>query len=81
MTRQEIETKVRTFLIDELEVDEEKIAPDARLREDIGIDSLDLVDIVVIVDRYFGFKVKTEEMADVITLSQFIDYIEAHVNK
>lgn len=79
MERKEIEEKVKAFLIDELEVDEEKIAPDARLKEDIGIDSLDFVDIVVIVERTFGFKIKPEEMAGVKTLSDFCDYIESKV--
>ena len=48
MERKEIESKVRDFLIDDLEVDDEKIFPEARLKEDVGIDSLDFVDIVVI---------------------------------
>lgn len=78
MTRSEIEEKVKQFLMEDLEVDEEKIVPEARLREDIGIDSLDLVDIVVLVDRTFGFKIKTEEMVNVTTLKQFCDYIEQH---
>lgn len=78
MTRSEIEEKVKEFLIEDLEVEEEKIVPEARLREDIGIDSLDLVDIVVLVDRAFGFKIKTEEMVNVTTLKQFCDYIEQH---
>ena len=76
MERKEIEEKVKAFLIDELEVEEEKIAPEALLKEDIGIDSLDFVDIVVIVERTFGFKIKPEEMAGVKTLSDFCDYIE-----
>ena len=80
MSRQEIEEKVRTFLIDDLEIDEEKISSDAKLKEDMGIDSLDFVDIVVIVEKNFGFKIKPEEMAGVATLSQFCDYIESKVN-
>ena len=76
MERKEIEEKVKAFLIDELEVEEEKIAPEALLKEDIGIDSLDFVDIVVIVERTFGFKIKPEEMAGVKTLNDFCDYIE-----
>jgi acyl carrier protein len=77
MNRQEIEAKVKEFLIDDLELDESKINPDARLKEDIGIDSLDFVDIVVIVEKKFGFKIKTEDMAKVKTFSQFCDYIES----
>lgn len=79
MTREEIEEKVKLFLIEDLEVEEDKIKPEASLRDDIGIDSLDFVDIVVIVERNFGFKIKPEEMAGVTTLSQFCDYIQTKV--
>ncbi len=76
MNRAEIEENINRFLIEELEVEEEKLKPEARLKEDLGIDSLDFVDIVVIVDKLFGFKIKPEEMKTVKTLSQFYDYIE-----
>ena len=79
MSREEIEEKVKNFLIEDLEVEPENIAPDAKLKDDLGIDSLDFVDIVVIVERNFGFKIKPEEMAGVATLSQFCDYIESKV--
>ena len=77
MDRKEIEEKVRNFLIEDLEIDEDKIADDARLKDDMGIDSLDFVDIVVIVEKTFGFKIKPEEMQNVQTLQQFCDYIES----
>lgn len=80
MERKEIESKVRDFLIEDLEVDEEKIVPEARLKDDVGIDSLDFVDIVVIVEKNFGFKIKPEEMAEVVTLNDFYNYIEKKVN-
>ena len=76
MKREEIEAKVKEFMVEDLELDEAKITPEARLKEDIGVDSLDFVDIVVIVERKFGFKIKTEEMANVKTFKQFCDYIE-----
>jgi acyl carrier protein 1 len=80
MSRQEIEEKVREFLIEDLEIDEEKIVPEGKLKDDLGIDSLDFVDIVVIVEKKFGFKIKPEEMAGITTLGQFCDYIENKVN-
>lgn len=80
MDIKEIESKVRDFLIDDLEVDEDKIAPEARLKDDVGIDSLDFVDIVVIVEKNFGFKIKPEEMAGVVTLGDFYNYIHSKVN-
>jgi len=79
MTRTEIEAKVRAFLIDDLEIDEDKIFDDAKLKDDMGIDSLDFVDIVVIVEKNFGFKIIPEEMLGVVTLRQFCDYIERKV--
>ena len=79
MSREEIDEKVREFLIEDLEVEEDVINPEARLKDDLGIDSLDFVDIVVIVEKKFGFKIKPEEMAGVITLKDFCDYIESKV--
>ncbi|MBR6128948.1 MAG: acyl carrier protein [Bacteroidaceae bacterium] len=80
MNISEIEEKVKEFLIEDLEIDEEKVYPEAKLKEDMGIDSLDFVDIVAIVDKTFGFKLKAEEMAGVDTFAKFCDYIESKVN-
>lgn len=80
MTREEIVTTTNTILVDEIEIDAEKINDDALLKEDLGIESLDFVDIVALVESRFGFKIKPEEMKDVRTLSQFYDYIESKVN-
>ena len=66
-------------MIDELEIDEDKIHDDAKLKDDLGIGSLDFVDIVVIVENNFGFKIKPEEMSGVVTLKDFCDYIEGKV--
>ena len=79
MSREEIVKIVNNFLIEEIEVEEEKIVDDALLKDDLGVDSLDFVDIVVIVERNFGFKINPEEMQGVTTLSQFYDYIESKV--
>ena len=77
MTKEEIKEKVREFLVEDLEIEEEKINDDATLKDDLGIDSLDFVDIVVIVEKKFGFKIKAEEMTGVATFSQFCDYIDS----
>ena len=56
----EIYEKVDAFLIDELEIDEAKIEENARLKEDLGIDSLEVVDVIVLVEQEFGFKMRPE---------------------
>jgi acyl carrier protein len=81
MTRQEIIEITNEFLINEIEVEQDNIAEDSRLKDDLGIDSLDFVDLAVIVERKFGFKIKAEEMTNVLTLNQFYNYIESKVNK
>ena len=81
MERSEVIHVINQFLIDEIEVEENQIKEDARLKEDLGIDSLDFVDVVVIVEREFGFKIKAEEMANVRTLSDFYNYISDKVSQ
>ncbi len=68
MNRQEIEKITNEFLIDELEINQEALVYEAKLRDDLGIDSLDFVDIVVIVERNFSFKIKPEEMIKVTSV-------------
>lgn len=54
MTEQELIEKIDTVLADEFEVDRTTITPEAPLLETLDLDSLDLVDVVVIVDKNFG---------------------------
>jgi acyl carrier protein len=72
----EIIEKVNEFLTEEFEIDSSMLTPEARIVEDLGIESLDFVDIVVIIERDFGFKVKREEMAGIRTLEDLYKYIE-----
>jgi acyl carrier protein len=75
MQNAEIIKKINKLLVEEIEIDEEQISPEAQLKKDLGIDSLDFVDLFVIIENNFGLKMKAEEMADVKTLQDFYDYI------
>ena len=79
MTLDEIKDKVTAFLVDELEIDESKIQDEARLKEDMGIDSLEVVDVVVLVEEEFGFKMKPEDFKTLQTLNQFCQFIQEHL--
>ena len=79
MTKQEIIEKVNALLVEEFEIAEELLTPEASLKEDLEIDSLDFVDIVVLIDREFGFKPQAAELKNVKTLGAFYDYIETHI--
>ena len=79
MNRTDIENKVNEFLIDEFEIEESAITEEAHLKKDLGIESLDFVDIVVIIEKDFNFKVKREDMTNIRTLNDLYSYIEEHV--
>ena len=75
----EIKDKIKGFLVDEMEIDPGKIAPEARLKEDLGIDSLEVVDIIVLVEQEFGFKMKPENFKELKTFDQFCQFIAQKV--
>ncbi len=75
MQNDEIIRKINLLLVDEIEIDEEALKPSAELKKDLGIDSLDFVDLFVIIEHNFGFKMKAEEMSEVKTLEDFYNYI------
>ena len=75
----EIQEKVNAFLVDELEIDESKIEDEARLKEDLGIDSLEVVDVIVLVEEEFGFKMNREDFKDLKTYGEFCQFIAAKV--
>lgn len=80
MQNDEIISKINQLLIDDIEIDEDKISPSADLKKDLEIDSLDFVDLFVIIERNFGVKMKAEEMADIKSLQDFYDYIIKRVH-
>ena len=81
MTKEEIAGIIKTFLIEEFEIDEAKVQPNAHLKDDLGLESLDFVDIAVIVQKEFGLTLKGEEMTAIRTLDDLHGYIYNCVNK
>jgi acyl carrier protein len=75
MDRDQVIQRINTVLIDEFEVEEDQITPEADIFKTLDIDSLDVVDLVVDIERNFGIKLKTEEMAGVNTIGKLYDYV------
>jgi len=80
MQNEEIIKTINRLLVEEIEIEEEQIRPAADLKHDLGIDSLDFVDLFVIIENNFGLKMKAEEMSEVKTLQDFYNYIIQRVN-
>ena len=79
MENKEIIERIHSFLIEEFEVESEKIVPEANLKETLGLDSLDYIDLVVVVESNFGFKVKPEDFNDISTFGDFCNYVISRV--
>ena len=75
MEKTEIIEKINGFLVEEFEVEAAKITPEANLRETLELDSLDYIDLVVVIESNFGFKVKPEDFSSIVTFSNFYDYV------
>ncbi len=78
MSIEEVKEIVNEFLIDEFEIEESQLVPNAIMKDDLDIESLDFVDIAVIVEKEFGIKVTSEDMIKIIKLEDLYNYILDH---
>ncbi len=74
MTRDEVYNKVKAVLVDALGVDDEDVTPTATLREDLGAESIDFLDIVFRLEKAFGIKIPRGEMfpEDLFTNAEYV---------
>lgn len=76
MNRLEIIATTKRFLSEEFEVDQEMIQPEGNLKETLDLDSLDYVDLVVVIEENLGFKPTSEDFKSVITFNDFYDLVQ-----
>ena len=81
MTREEIINTTNAFLIDEFEVEPDDIILKKNFHETLDLDSLDYVDLVVVIQNNFGFKLTAEDFKEVNTFDDFYTMIETHLHK
>ena len=76
MNDQEIISTANAALAEEFELDEDQLVPEARFREELGLDSLDAVDMVVVLEQAFGFKLRDNKaIQEIRTLDDLYKYI------
>lgn len=78
MTPQEIQEKVNSFLTDRLEYEPSAITPEAELKRDLGMTSLDAVETSIFIKRTFGFQPERGAIKTLVTLQDLYNYIEQH---
>ncbi len=76
MSKDEIIERMIDFMVDEFEVDAETIQPEANLKDTLGLDSLDYVDLVVSIDANFGVKLVEADFVGIASFQSFYDLIE-----
>lgn len=72
----EIFDKVKEMLVEQLDVDEELISLEAQITEDLGADSLDLVDLVMELENEFDAEIPDEDIQNIKTVGDIVSYIE-----
>jgi acyl carrier protein len=80
MNNESIIQKINEFLVEEFEVQPEKIVTTGNLKEVLELDSLDYIDLVVVIENNFGFKVKPEDFNNIVTFEDFYEYVTNRVN-
>lgn len=76
MNKADIIETINGFLVEEFEVDEDIISPEANLKDTLGLDSLDYVDLVVTIESNFGVKLGEADFVGIATFQNFYDLIE-----
>lgn len=76
---QDIVNRINGFLSEEFEVDINRITPEGNLRQVLELDSLDYIDLVVVIENNFSFKVKPEDFTGIITFKDFYGYILSRI--
>ena len=80
MTIEEIIEKGKVVLAEEFEVEEANIVPDADLKETLGLDSLDLVDVVVLVEQNFNVTLTSQDFIGIVTFKDFYELLHHKIN-
>lgn len=68
--------KVTEILVDQLDIDEDKVNADASITDDLGADSLDVVDLIMSLEEEFNIEIPDDEVENIKTVGDIVKYIE-----
>jgi acyl carrier protein len=77
----DIISTVNRVVVEEFEAEPDVLVAESRLREDLGLDSLDAVDLVVALELAFGYRIPEQDVKDIRTLGDIYDRIRAHADE
>ncbi len=76
-----IEIRVKQIIVEQLGVDEEEVVSNASFLDDLGADSLDIVELIMAFEEEFGFEIPDEDAEKITTVQSAINYIVANVGE
>ena len=68
--------KVKSIIVDQLDVDEDKVTMNANIQDDLGADSLDIVDLVMSFEEEFDLEIPDDQVENIKTVGDVVKYIE-----
>jgi acyl carrier protein len=77
----ELVAKIKQIILGQLSIDADKVVPEASFTEDLGADSLDVVELVMAFEQEFGIEISDENAGKIKTVKDVIDHIEELINK
>lgn len=80
MDREKIIQTINDFLVEEFEVEANVIQPEANLKQSLDLDSLDYVDLVVIIESNFGVKLEGKDFADIHSFNDLYDLVDHKIH-
>jgi len=74
----EVLDKIKQIIADQLSIDEDEVVPDASFIDDLGADSLDIVELIMAFEEEFDIEIPDEDAEKIKTVQNVIDYIKNH---
>jgi acyl carrier protein len=75
-----IEKRVKEIIVEQLGVNEGEVTPEAKFVDDLGADSLDLVELVMALEEEYNMEISDEDAEKILTVGDAIEYIQAHAS-
>ncbi|MDR2383833.1 MAG: acyl carrier protein [Prevotellaceae bacterium] len=75
----DVAAKVKTIIVEKLAVDENEVTPTASFTNDLGADSLDIVELIMEFEKEFGVSIPDEDAEKIVTVGDAVAYIEGQI--